>query len=394
MIEWGYATDRPLGNAHEASIKSGLTELELHTMGEIVSVMAPLFLTSPYIAHQSKMFFDMFYLTADLAEEVRPYPEAPYNLFIRLYTSTFKAPSAGNVLQLANAIHKGLFSRDFLLKPHASRGGIMPAINGLLPQKKTDPSQRLLRLMDEMSSWVYVETAVIIRCRFYVLMTMALAAVLVGGGLTIGLTLETRLKGVDPFNITVYAWALAAFLALVSKNIKVHDWAWVDFLHGRVVCRSVSELSSMTGYSDQLILAKLIHDERNSILITQGPYNSVFERRAEKNGAGFSIDLPVKTRTLLLSGLTMLKVQTPLGHGLVCLDARRGRHYSVVCHRGVSDKKRAKLICQDIDRLTPSKSNKRKNSSVATITLPMKWSKELEWRRIEGVYSELDAAFV
>ncbi|KAI0413324.1 hypothetical protein F5X98DRAFT_390954 [Xylaria grammica] len=375
-IEWGYTTDGPIGkNVHGASLKSGLKELKLHTMGEISSVMIPLILASPHLSHISKSFFHMFYLTADVAEEVRPYPETPYNAFIRLYTSKFKAPSAEGVLRLADATHKGLFSKDFLLKPHASRGGIIPTIKGLLPQKRTDPSLRLLRLMDEMSAWVYVETAVIVQCRFYVFTIMTLAGVLVGGGLAIGLTLETRLEGVDPFNITVYAWALAAFLALVSKSIKVRDWAWADFLRGRVLCRSVSELSSITGYSDQLILAKLLHDEKESILVTRGPYNSVFERRAERNGDGFSIDLPVKTRTLLLSGLTMLKVQTPLGYGLVCLDARRGRHYSVVCHRA-------------------SNSNKRKGSGAAVVTLPMKWSKELEWRRVEGVYSELDAAFV
>ncbi|KAJ8107256.1 hypothetical protein ONZ43_g6789 [Nemania bipapillata] len=122
----------------------------------------------------------------------------------------------------------------------------------------------------------------------------------------------------------------------------------------------------------------MLHDEKESILITRGPYNSVFERRAKENSDGFSIDLPVKTRTLLLSGLTMLKVETPLGHALVRLGARRGRHYSVVCHRGVGDKDSDELICQDIDRLTQSNSNKRKGSGVAALTLPMKWSKKLE----------------
>ncbi|KAI1169715.1 hypothetical protein F4777DRAFT_192303 [Nemania sp. FL0916] len=393
-IEWGYATDGPLGKtANGASLESSLAELELRTMGDIASVMTPLFLTSPYIACNAKSFLNMFYLTADVADEVRPYPEVPYNVFVRLYTSSFRAPNATNVLQLADAIHKDLFSRDFLLEPHASRGGIIPRIQGLLPRKKTDPSHELQRLMDEMSAWVYVQNAVIIRCRFYVFMTMVFAGVLVGGGLTIGLALGTRLKGVDPFNITVYAWALAAFLALVAKSIKVRDWAWADFLHGRVVCRSVSELSSMTGYSTQLILAKLLHDEKESILMTRGPYNSVFEHRAKDDSDGFSIDLPVKTRTLLLSGLTMLKVETPLGHGLVCLDARRGSPYSSIVHRSCGEKKTKELICQDIDRLKLPNSNKKGNGAVG-IALPMKWSEKLEWRRIEGVYSELDAAYV
>ncbi|KAI0100107.1 hypothetical protein GGR51DRAFT_564515 [Nemania sp. FL0031] len=357
-IEWVYTKDGPLRNAeHETSLKSSLKRLELQTMGEIITVMVPLFLASPFIAGTLKELLGMFYLTGDVTDEFRPYPEAPYNVFIRLYTSEFKASNASHVLRLAEAIHRDLFSRDFLLNPHTSREGLVSNMKRLISQKREDPSERLLRLMGEMTEWVYVEAAVVIQCRLYVFITMALAAILLGGGLAIGLTLNTRLKGVNSFNITVYAWALAAFLALVAKSIK------------------------------------LLHDEKESILITRGPYNSVFERRAEKNGDGFSIDIPVRTRTMLVSGLTMLKVETPLGHGLVCLDARRGNGYSIVRHRSAGDKPE-ELICQDIDRRTQSQSDKTRSRHTTGISLPMKWSKKLEWRRTEGVYSELDAAFV
>ncbi|KAK5658118.1 hypothetical protein OQA88_2674 [Cercophora sp. LCS_1] len=221
---------------------------------------------------------------------------------------------------------------------------------------------------------------------------MAAAAVLVGGGLAIGLTLKGKLEAVDPFNITLYAWAVAAFLVLVMRSISVRDWAWADFLHGTARCRSVSELAALTGCHDQLVLAKLLHDEKDSILVTRGPYNSVFARRAEGDADGFSIDVPVRTRTMLLSGLTMVKAETPLGHGLVCLDARRGNGYSVVTHRGVGNKSDNELICQDIDRL--GMSDRARNRGAPTVSLPMKWSKQMEWRRVEGVYAELDAAFV
>lgn len=243
-----------------------------------------------------------------------------------------------------------------------------------------------------MTEWVYVENAVVVGCRQRVWVTMAAAAVLVGGGLAIGLTLNTRLQGVDPFNITVYAWAVAAFVVLVMRSLSVRNWDWADFLHGQARCRSVSELAALTGCHEQLVLAKLLHDEKESILVTRGPYNSVFARRAEGGADGFAVDVPVRTRTMLLSGLTMLRVETPLGHGLVCLDARRGNGYSVVTHRGVSNKAADELICQDIDRLRMS--DKVKNSGAPTVALPMKWSKDMEWRRVEGVYAELDAAFV
>ncbi|KAK5658117.1 hypothetical protein OQA88_2673 [Cercophora sp. LCS_1] len=94
-------------------------------MAEICSIMVPLLLTTPYVANSLKAFLNMFYLTADVPDEVRPFPEVPYNVFVRLHTSAFrpKRGSGGHqVLPLADAVNRRLFSRDSLLGPHVEAG--------------------------------------------------------------------------------------------------------------------------------------------------------------------------------------------------------------------------------------------------------------------------------
>jgi hypothetical protein len=69
------------------------------------------------------------------------------------------------------------------------------------------------------------------------------------------------------------------------------DWMWNDFLHRRVRCCSVSELHAVIGINEQLIIAKILHDERgSSVLKIRGPYNSLFLKRSTD---GFSIDRPI-----------------------------------------------------------------------------------------------------
>lgn len=355
---------------------------ELRTMDEIITVMVLLSLATPVVSGRYKRFLDMFYLTADNDDIVRPFPERPYKAFVRLFTNDFerarKQRLPNDVLQLAEAVNVGLFSRTSLLNTGDSN------INA---RKR---ARKLVEANEYMDTWVYTEDAVVVKCGVYVWLVMLGAGILVAGGLAIGLTIKDRLKAVDPFNITVYAWALAAFVVLICKSIMVENWSWSDFLHGRVKCRSVSELRAVTGINDQLIIAKLIYDEQESVLHTRGPYNAVFLRKSKDGAGGFSIDIPVNNKTLLLSGLSMLKVETPLGHALVCLDARRGTELSVVEHREVrTDTER--LMCQNIDRLVQAAV--KNTDRPVQLKFPLK-SGTLEWRRVEGVYNILEATFV
>ncbi|KLU92337.1 hypothetical protein MAPG_11283 [Magnaporthiopsis poae ATCC 64411] len=380
-LEWMYSdSDGAHGLENGAGVAKSTPSqpYTLQTMREIVTVMVPLALAAPVVSGRYKHFLDMWYLTHDADDVVRPFPERPFKAFVRLYTSDFEAARRqrlpDDVLQLADAVRTGLFSRTSLL--NASHG-----------TKEDDASRdRLLaethRLMD---SWVYTEDAVVVQCGLYVWSVMLAAGVLVAGGLAIGLTVQDRLTGVDPFNITVYAWALAAFMVLISKAAMVEDWPWCDFLHRRVKCRSVSELRAVTGINDQLITAKLLHDEQDSVLTTRGPFNIVFLRKAASGSGGFAIDVPIQNKTLLLSGLVMIKVETTLGNRLVCLDVRRGTELSVVEHRDVGNDTE-RLISQDI-----GKTHQGDEKTGRKISLK---SGKLEWRRVEGVYNVLDAAFV
>lgn len=360
----------------------------LHTMREIITVMVPLALATPVVSGAYKHYLDMSYLTNDSNDVVRPFAERPFQAFVRLYTNDFevarKQRFPGDVLQLAAAVGSGIFSRTSLLNGHGGYDGRVGGDNN----NTFSRNRRLEDTNELMDSWVYTEDAVVVKCGLYVWLVTLGATILVCGGLAIGLTIQDRLTGVDPFNITVYAWALAAFMVLVCKAVLVENWSWSDFLHRRVKCRSVSELRAVTGINDQLIIAKLLHDEQDSVLNTRGPFNIVFRRKSTDGSSGFAINVPIQNKTLLLSGLVMIKVETPLGHSLVCFDVRRGTELSVVEHREVGNDTE-RLICQNIGKMGYAGVN---NGTTAP-RLRLKTGK-LEWRKVEGVYNVLDAAFV
>jgi len=380
-LEWMYSdSGGPCGvdNGARTAIATPSQIHVLHTMAEIITVMVPLALATPVVSGRYKHFLNMWYLNHDTRVVV--FPERPFKAFVRLSTSDFEAARRrrlpDDVLQLAEAVRTGLFSRTSLLRVGRSN----PA-----GQDRASLDREFAETNKLMDSWVYTEDAVVVRCGLYVWLVMLGASVLVAGGLAIGLTLQDRLKGVDPFNITVYAWVLAAFMVLISKAVLVEDWSWSDFLHRRVKCRSVAELRAVTGINDQLITAKLLHDEQDSVLTTRGPFNIVFLRKSTDGSRGFAIDVPIQNKTLLLSGLIMIKVETPLGHSLVCLDVRRGTELSVVNHREVGEDT-LRLISQNIGKA-------RHGGERSGGKMPLKLAK-LDWRNVEGVYSVLDAAFV
>ncbi|KAK3385641.1 hypothetical protein B0H63DRAFT_186082 [Podospora didyma] len=417
ILEWNYSESYA---TYEAPIEHDVTTAvapqrmqkparkcsqKLVKMSEIMTVMVTLALATPIVSARYKRFLDMFHLTMDSNDVVRPFAGRPFKAFVRLYTNDFelarKQRLPPDVLQLAAAVNSGLFSRSSLLeasvsgaasgRKRADEGSDGDLDNKERRQRRHKRDKKLADAHELMSSWIYTENTVVVPCGLYVWLVILGAAILVGGGLAIGLTIQDRLTGVDPFNITMYAWALAALWLLILKALLVEEWSWSDFLHGRVRCRSVSELRAVTGIHDQLVIAKLLHDERDSILKTRGPFNAVFLSKSE---AGFSIDVPLQNKTLLLSGLVMIKVETPLGHALVCLDVRRGTELSIVAHREVGSMRKERLICPSIERLAQPASTKTLGNGgpYRLPQFPLK-SGKLEWRKVEGVYNVLDAEF-
>ncbi|KAL2266688.1 hypothetical protein VTJ83DRAFT_6040 [Remersonia thermophila] len=399
-LEWYYSPhDSPAPRHSKSEMKEmPKRRCELVSMGEIISVMIPLALASPVVWTMCKDLVETFYRTLDPEEVVRPFPSRPFNAFARLYTNDFEAARQQRlqpgVLQLADAVATGLFSRTSLLdtsvgsmtKNAGSEGGWTLYKRS---ESREDREKKLAEAHGIMNTWVYTESAVVVPCGLYVWSVILGVLTLVAGGLAIGLTVQDRIAGVDPFNITMYAWALSALTLLLCKARLVEDWTWNDFLHQRVKCRSVSELHAVTGIHEQLILAKLLYDERDSILRTRGPFNAVF---LNKSDAGFAIDVPLKNKTMLLSGLVLIKVEIALGYALVCLDVRRGTELRTVNHREVNSDK-PWLMCPRMDRLALATVAKAYGDEPAPPPrFPLKTG-PLEWRRVEGIYNVLDAEF-
>ncbi|KAI5777097.1 hypothetical protein EDC01DRAFT_432518 [Geopyxis carbonaria] len=391
-IEWNYLEEEKCqsSKASELEKDSGASHknrLVFSHMEDIVTVMILLTTTSPVMVATFNQVRDIVAISGDIEDVVLPYADSKFDAFFRMWTNKFVDTSTRrDVLRLSQAVDSDLFSRNALItnSERKSTNSVQTLPNtepALRPQKK-DFTRDWKIITDEMNDWIVEEDSIIVNCGTYVWTVIATATILVVGGLVIGFTVGSRIRGVDPFNITTYAWVLAAFIVLVSKSTKVENWTWRDFLLRRVRCRSVSELKGITGINEQLILAKLLHDEERTILTTRGPYNAVFKRKSE---AGLSIDCPLNTRTMLISGLTMLKVMTAQGHALVCLDSRRGTGLVLVEHRGLS--RRDYLICEDITR------RMHNPKYPGLIRLQLKSSK-LFWKKVQGVYNDLDTVFV
>ncbi|KAM5342126.1 hypothetical protein ACJ41O_015157 [Fusarium nematophilum] len=307
-ISWSYAPD---GRSSE-SLQTR-QPLMLKSMSHVITVMIPLIMTSPTAVCSISDFITMAIFTQLQGErwknQIKPRAVGKYRAFF-----VYPRPN----MMLCSAVVGRTSPGPFRKREPTWRA---PDDDQKTPERIQRHQLELDHLGNKMKAWIIEEKGVMVHCKLYVSTLMLLCAALVAGGVSIGVAVGDRITGVDPFNITTYCWVLAAFVLLVAKSLRVQNWPWNDFLHGRVLCKSVSELSSVTGVNEQLILAKLIQDESISTLETRGPYNTVFNRRSED---GFSIDRPLSTWTMLLSGLIMIEVESPRGRGLVCLDLRRG----------------------------------------------------------------------
>ncbi|KAI1206714.1 uncharacterized protein F4807DRAFT_220998 [Annulohypoxylon truncatum] len=383
-VEWGHceAEDKtPRSNLSAEYSMCDLSQYKMRTavmdsMGDIVTVMVPLILTSPVAVSNLTKYRTMMALTSDAKDVVQPFKEKDYNAFFRMYTDKFEVDSkAWDVMRLSDAVKAKVFSRYNL-----ASGGDTSKSSKKIARKMTEMSR-------EMDGWVIDEKGITVNCKFQVCYIVLVAFLIAAGGLSV-IAAGDRITAVDPSNLSTYLWVVAGFYLLVCKSRFVQDWPWSDFLHFRVRCRSVSELHAISGINEQFIIAKLLHDERGGgVLKTRGPYNKVFLQHGSDEG--FSIDCPLHMTTLLLSGLIMLKVVTPRGHALVCLDARRGTELKVVEHQGSEAQEH--LVCDDINRLQDQQRWKKPQDKMR---LQLVKSKELKWKRVQGVYKDMDAIFV
>jgi len=320
-------------------------------MYDVVSVMAPLMLTKPASVCAIGEFTKS---VTGIKNYMRRLPvEDPLD-FTRYRASVQLTTFNGNEDDI-----EVLFSRSYLSRLKLFSGKTITEIGGhsqlspatgirhfWRPRLSDSSSLAAFRTLDEvcnrairneekmevvnftMSSWIFEEKVVVVRCKTYVTLLMLSGALLIIAGLAVGLTVGERIPGVDPFNLTSFSWILAAFVILIGKSIRVKSWTWNDFVHGRVQCTSVSELSSVTGLNKQLILVKLLEIDSLSLLQTRGPYNALFRRSSDE---GFSIDVPMGMWALVCSGQVLLTVLTTNRKlAVVCLDLRQGTMFNAV----------------------------------------------------------------
>ncbi|TLD23074.1 hypothetical protein PspLS_07609 [Pyricularia sp. CBS 133598] len=380
FIEWTYS-GTATGHAGDSSVcyDKKLESLELEYMDEIITVMVPLVTTDPKMVSELNSFRSIVVLSKENRDPVREHEDSDFAAFFRMYTDTFDDEIGyQNTLRLKKAFDNGYFERCRLIDPEA---------------RNDSSSEHIFDLRAKIMEheWVMDETSVVVRCPRYVLSVMAVAVMLGAGGLVIGFTVGDRIEAVDPFQIASYAWLFAAFVILVCKSVLVREWSWADFLRCRVRCRSVSELEAVTGFPGQMIIAKLLHDESSGgILSTRGPYNSVFLRR---NNEGFSIDQPISTSTMLMSGLTPLKVVTPKGYALVCMDSRHKTRLRVIEHQ--ADPREQYLVCEDVSR---KQRRAREGDGAAeklkSTKLQLFLTRDVKWKRVLGIYDAENVVFV
>lgn len=192
--------------------------------------------------------------------------------------------------------------------------------------------------------WVIDSETIVIRCRRVVLLILAPTLAIAGAGIVLLLVPYHKPPDVDPSNFMIFLWSIALSFLLVAKAFYVPDWPWHDFLRGEVQCRSVSEVSRITGIAQQLVLIHLLSHERELALRVKGPYSKLFSqcRNDESNTSissalsslgdetlpskvsGFSIDVPITLEAVYASGFLIVKVLSFDGPRLVFVDGRQG----------------------------------------------------------------------
>ncbi|KAK3349882.1 hypothetical protein B0T25DRAFT_250760 [Lasiosphaeria hispida] len=361
--------------------------LGLSSLADIIAVMIPLLCTSPDVIWSLQSFLkgfgEQFSIDAgDLA------PRTPdFTAMASLRTRAFQAVSP---TYLPGADFRQL-SRSMLI--HSGRQVSHPKIptdtgawdkvsSHQIKQVVDEIHQRQQRLAQDGRDWDIEETTVGVNCVRYVYTVLALAGLLVAGGLTAAFTIGDRLEGVDPFGIATFSWVLAAFLILIAKSVRVTEWPWRSFLQGRVTCRSLSELRAVTGANEQDLILYLLTNEQENVLVTRGPYNRLFTRKGD---SGFSIDVKPEVRTLVAAGIILVKVALRNGSpALVCFDLRRvgeGRDTSIfIKHDGRAARENSSYIC----RYPPRPGDRIQDVLLDRVPV------QLWWVGILGIYNAAD----
>lgn len=364
--------------ANRLNQKQAGDQMKISKMNEAISVLVPLSLMdTTSISNVASLLY-----IVNLVDDYSPpdqFENTMYTATAHMTTQQYNKRFPRGFDKDINRVPTGpLWDAAFIQSPH--RKGFRATIP--LPlfhnDKLHNPPDNLHHIYERMDSWTYDQASISVPCRLYVVTVVSVAVTLVGCGLATGFTVGTRISGVDPFNMTLFFWILAGFILAGFKSLRVEDWPWRDFMFGRVVCRSVSELHAVTRVDEQLILRRLLQKEKVNILRTKGPFNEAFLRQAPD---GFSIDRPLTLRSMMLSGLVMIKVKTPEGFALVCLDVKKDTLSDSISVRETSEDNE-RLVCMDLSPTAKGSFGEFKLSR-----------RKLGWIKTVGLYSVMDSKF-
>jgi hypothetical protein len=163
---------------------------------------------------------------------------------------------------------------------------------------------------EEVAGWQWTEDSVKVYTKKYSYITLGVAIAIIGGSLSVPFTVGEGIAGVDPFDFVTFSWLLAGAFLVGVKSLYIEDWPWHDFLHGHVVCRSLSELADASKFDGQALLLCLLHHEFQKPLLFGGPYPGPFQQRSSSDREGFSIDHAVEYKTMLAAGFIVLEART------------------------------------------------------------------------------------
>jgi hypothetical protein len=332
---------------------------EVHTMDHAISLMVPLALMDPHPAREISLLMNLTNVLADARDPIRQFAPPPKDFSVEyiLSTKTWLEKWHGkrndkvmdpDIEQLSQSPLRrgepGMFISSIFL---CYADSVAPDLCSVPPEgSTTNPIAKLLNdyrsNIQTMSNWEISASSITVQCKTYAIAVQIATMVIIFGAVAVPFTVQERIKGVDPFQVTTFAWVLCGSLLIVAKSRYVNSWPWHDFLRGWVVCRTVSDLSDVSGVEPQVILLFLLHNEWNSLLVSDGPYNGMFGRKtaprsvsesrneAQKGKApltyhqGFSIDVPTHLNTMLASGFVVLKAMNASGEHLICIDGRKG----------------------------------------------------------------------
>lgn len=405
IVSWSYVPAESEGG----DVLRAPRSFNLKSMSQVITVIVPLILTNPTCVLHVDQTVGQIAFSEDMFNRnhrtVKLRTFGKYTAFCGLTTKEYVKTQRALGPGAPRSLSRSLPRLNNLLRGRATMGTKASRTMSFPLDTSTDDPHGPKAVSDEtlgqverhqleldkarnkMKSWVLEEKGVVVRCKLYVYGLMFVCTLLVVGGLVVGAVVGERIPGVDPFNITTYCWVFAAFILLVAKSVRVHEWPWNDFLHGRVVCRSVSELTSITGINDQFIIAKLLQEERHSLLQTRGPFNTIFLRRSED---GFSIDRPISTWTMTLSGLIMIEVESMTKHALACLDLRQGTTRCLIEHQHVPDQEDEEryIYCPRLYK------DDQKDGSQDTQRIRLSGGNGVMWLRTLGLFGNEHAEFI